>query len=104
MKITSTINYTLSVNEPNGHGIVYKADLETDVAVLMMALDVLENSRNGMKENKKFSTNKKVSGAQINTLSKTIQSLNDLTMQLCDNFERLKASAQLQEAKLAITE
>ena len=94
MKITKTIDYTLSINEPNGHGIEHQGSLENDTAVLMMSLNILEDSLQGMKDAKKQKgANKKEIGKQINMLSKLISYQNNLVMQLCDNYEVLKASA-----------
>lgn len=105
MKITKTITCQLSIGEPTeGHRIDFQADTESDICALMMTLQILEHSREGMKEAKKMKgSNKKEISKQINMLSKLISYQNSLAAQLCDNYEYLKASADMHEKKLAIT-
>lgn len=110
MKTEKSIKYTLSINEPEGHGILYHQSLDNDIAGLMIGLQVLETNLLSLKDLKKAvkgedkGADRKAVGSRINEVSRTIGTLNMLVMQLCDSYDLVNASAHLKEAKLAITE
>lgn len=106
MKTEKSIKYTLSINEPEGHGILYQQSLDNDIAGLMIGLQVLETNLASLKNLKKEvkGAERKAVSSQISVMSRTISTLNMLVMQLCDSYEVIVASADLKEAKLAITE
>ncbi len=105
MKTNLTIECELSVNEPEGHGIRYKNNLENNIAGLMIGAQVLETNLASLKSVKKEASGaeKKAISYQISKVSKVIQGINELTMQVLDSYELLKASADLAEKKEAIT-
>lgn len=106
MKIEKTINYTLSINEPEGHGVYYENTLENDIAGLMIGLQVMETNLSMLKEAKKTAkgAEKKAISTQINVISQTIRGMNGLVMNICENYEHYKLSAEAQKKKELIKE
>lgn len=92
MKIEKTIEFTLMINEPQGHGIIYSSDIETDIASLLMSAQILQSALNSNKELKKGlkGTDKELVSKNIYHLSNGLKSVNSLIKSLCDNYEAYK--------------
>lgn len=92
MKIDKQLNYTLLINEPEGHGIMYKNDIEGDIAALLMSAQVLQMYLDNSKETKsKLSgAEKTLMGKNVYHISKGLQAVNALAKSLCDNYEGYK--------------
>jgi len=91
MKIEKEIKYTLSINEPDGHGIDYNKNLESDIAGLLISLTVLQTNLESLKATKKLvkGTDKKFVSQQISYISASLKGVKILVVQLCDNYETL---------------
>lgn len=91
MKIVKSITYTLSINEPDGHGIDYNKNLESDIAGLLISLTVLQSNLESLKTTKKLvkGADKKFISQQISYVSASLKGIKILVVQLCDNYEDL---------------
>lgn len=92
MIIQRTINFCLSINEPDGHGINYNKDVESDMAGLMIALTTLESNLESLKSTKKLvkGQDKKSISQQISHASAAIKGIKILIINLFDGYEELK--------------
>nr|WP_298661099.1 hypothetical protein [uncultured Flavobacterium sp.] len=106
MQKEGTIKYTLNINEPTKgqHGIVYQADLEGEMAALLIVANILESKMESLKEAKKTAKGakqKKDIGSTIAIMSQGLSAANTLANSLCNNYEDfiMHMAAQLQLQK-----
>ena len=91
MKIEKTIKFTLSINEPDGHGIDYDKCMEADMAGIMIALTALQSNLDSLKATKKLvkGSDKKGVSQQISYISASIKGIKILIVTLFDSYETL---------------
>lgn len=94
MKHEGTINYTLLINEEidgkSGSGVQFQAQLENDIAVIVMAAEILEGRLEGLRKTKKdpaFKEMKTILGKQIYNASTALRALNEYSNTLLSSYE-----------------
>ena len=72
----------------------------------MIGLQVLETNLSMLKEAKKTAkgAEKRAISKQINIISATIHGMNGLVMNICENYEHYKLSADMKEKKQGLKE
>lgn len=108
MKHEGTINYTLLINEEVGgkvgSGVQFQPQLENDIAVIVMAAEILEGRLENLKKTKKdpaFKEMKSILAKQIYNASTALRALNDYSNTLLSQYQTFKEEyiANLQENK-----
>jgi c-di-GMP-related signal transduction protein len=90
MRKQGTIEYELLIQEPEGNGVIYQSNIDSDLACMLIAADVLQSKIESAKDAKKQAQNKKMKdliGRNINLMSRGLAAINDLTSALCGQYD-----------------
>jgi len=90
MRKQGTIEYQLLIQEPEGNGVIYQSNIDSDLACMLIAADVLQSKIESAKDAKKQAQNKKMKdliGRNINLMSRGLAAINDLTSALCGQYD-----------------
>lgn len=96
MKKPGTIEYELLINEPEGHGVVYKSNIDTDLAALLITCQTLQHSLESNKELKNGASGQQRAAIakNISSISVALSELNKLTYSICQHYEEYQKHLQ----------